>query len=148
MMHRNMWRLVWLANKIEHSIRNKQDCRDHYQFLKGHGKVCPWISWWVCHHQGDLMQSWWWWIDLAKWHTSFPPKKMPRPKRCEGCSSHTCSSIMASQRTLCKIENQSSQASFSKPYGSTWGRSSRWASHSGPKWMDKLREWTWLSNNS
>jgi hypothetical protein len=26
-----------------HSIRNKQDCYDHYRFLKGHGKVCPWI---------------------------------------------------------------------------------------------------------
>jgi hypothetical protein len=24
-------------------------------FRKGRGKVCPWISWWACHHQGGLM---------------------------------------------------------------------------------------------
>ncbi len=85
----------WTLNK------NKQDCCNHNRFRKGHGKVCPWISWWVSHHQGDLMWSWWWWIDLARWHTSFPPRKLPQPKRWESCSSHTCSNIMASQRTLC-----------------------------------------------
>ncbi len=26
-------------------IRNKQDYCDHYRFLKGRGKMCPWISW-------------------------------------------------------------------------------------------------------
>jgi len=138
-MQKNMWRLAWFANKIEHSIRNKQDCYDRYRFLKGRGKVCPWISLWVCHHQRDLMRSWWWLIDLARWHTSFPPRKVPWPKRREGCSSHTCSSIMASPRTSCQIETQSSQASFGKPCGSAWGWSSRWAPHFDPKWMDKLR---------
>ncbi len=147
-MQRNTWRLAWLANKIKHSIRNKQDCCDHYQFLKGRGKMCPWISWWVCHHQRDLMWSWWWCIDLARWHTSFPPRKMPWPKKQEGCSSHMCSNIMASQRTLCWIETQSSWASFGKPRGSRWGRRSRWTPHFDPKRMDKLRKWTWLSNNS
>ncbi len=111
-MWKNTWRLAWFANKTEYSIRSKPDCCDHYPFWKGRGKVCTWISWWVCHHQKGLMRSWWWWIDLAKWHTSFPPRKMPRPKRREGCSSCTCSSIMASQRTLCWIETQSSQASL------------------------------------
>jgi hypothetical protein len=46
-----------------------------------------------------LMWSWWWWIDLARWHTSITPRKVPRPKRHEGYSSPTCSGIMASQRT-------------------------------------------------
>jgi hypothetical protein len=50
---------------------------------------------------------------------------VPRPKRWEGCSSHTCSSIMASQRTLCRTETQSSQAGFGEPCGSVWGRNSR-----------------------
>jgi hypothetical protein len=59
-----------------------------------------------------LMPSWWWWIDLVRWHTSFPPRIMPWLKRQEGCSSHTCSNIMASQRPLCRIEIQSSQASY------------------------------------
>ncbi len=148
MMQRNTWRLVWCANKIEHLIRNKHDYCDHYWFLKGRGKVCPWISQWICHHQRDLMRSWWWLIDLARWHTSFSPRKMPRPKRREGCSSCTCSSIMASLRTLCRIETQSSQASFGEPCGSTWDWSSRRAPHSDPKWMDKLRKWNWSFNNS
>ncbi len=68
-----------------------------YQFLKGHGKVCPWISWLACHHQGVLMPSWWWWIDLTRWHISFPPRIVPWPKKREGCSSHMCLSIMTSQ---------------------------------------------------
>jgi hypothetical protein len=58
-----------------------------------------------------------------------------------------CSSIMASPRTLCRIETQNSQTSFSEPYGSTWGWSSKWTPHSNPKQMDKPKEWTWLSNN-
>jgi hypothetical protein len=29
-MQRNTWILAWLANKIEHSIKNKQDCCNHY----------------------------------------------------------------------------------------------------------------------
>jgi hypothetical protein len=33
---------------------------------------------------------------------------VPRPKRWEGCFSYTCSNIMASSRTLCWIETQSS----------------------------------------
>jgi hypothetical protein len=73
---------------------------------------------------------------------------MPWPKKQEGCSSHMCSNIMASQRTLCWIETQSSWASFGKPRGSRWGRRSRWTPHFDPKRMDKLRKWTWLSNNS
>ncbi len=117
----------------------------HYRFLKGRGKVCPWILWWVCHHQGDLARSWWWWIDLARWHTSIPPRKVSWPKRQKGCYSHKCSSIMASPRTLCRIETQSSQASFGEPCGSAWGWNWRWTPHSNPKLMDKLREWTWLS---
>ncbi len=44
-MRKNTWKLTWLANKIEYSIKNKPDCYDHYPFRKGHGKVCPWISW-------------------------------------------------------------------------------------------------------
>jgi len=148
MMQRNMWRFGWFINKIEHSIRNKRDYCDHYPFLKGHWKVCPWISWWVCHHQGDLMRSWWWWINLIRWHTLFSPRKVPWPKRREGCSSCTCSNIMASQRTLCWIKTQSSRASFGEPCGSAWHWSSRWAPLSNPKQMDKPREWTWLSNNS
>ncbi len=147
-MQRNMWKLAWCANKIEHSIRNKHDCCDHYQFLKGHGKMCPWISWWVCHRQRDLMWSWWWWIYLTRWHTSFPLRKVPRPKRREGCFSSMCSSIMASQKTLCQIETQSSWTSFGEPCGSSWGQSLKWALHSNPKRMDKPKEWTWLSNNS
>ncbi len=69
----------------------------------------------------SLPPSWWWWINLARWHTSFPPRKMPWPKRREACSSRTCSSIMASQRTLCRIETQSSQvlASFVEVHGVT-----------------------------
>jgi hypothetical protein len=50
---------------------------------------------------------------------------VPRPKRREGCFSSMCSSIMASQKTLCQIETQSSKASFGKPCGSTWVWSSR-----------------------
>jgi hypothetical protein len=76
--------------------------------------MCPWISWWVCHHQGDLMQSWWWWIDLTRWHNSFPLRKVPCPKRQQCCFSPMCLSIMASPRTLCRIKTQSSQASFSE----------------------------------
>ncbi len=117
-MQKNTWRLVWLANKTGHSIKSKRDCYDHYPFRKGRGKVSPWISWWVCHHQRGLMRSWWWWIGLARWHISFPPRIVPRPKRREGCSSLTCSSIMASQRTLCRTETPSSQASFGEPCGS------------------------------
>jgi len=135
-MWRNIWRLTWLANKIEHSIRNISDCCNHYRFLKGRGKVCPWISWCVYHHQGDLMRWWWWWIDLARWHISFPPRKVPRPKKWEGCSSCTCSSIMASQRTLCRIETQSSRASFGEPCGSAQGWSLRWARHFDLKNLD------------
>jgi hypothetical protein len=45
------------------------------------------------------MRSWWWWINSTRWHTSFPPRIVPRAKRQVGCSSHTCSSIMASQKT-------------------------------------------------
>jgi hypothetical protein len=37
---------------------------------------------------------------------------------------------------------------FGELCGSAWGRSSRWTSHSNHKWMDKPKEWTWLSNNS
>jgi len=147
MLQRNTWRLVWFANKIKHSIRNKQDYCDHYQFLKGHEKMCPWISWWVCHHQRDLMRSWWWWIDLARWHTSFPLRKVPWPNKWEGCFSHMCLSIMASWRTLCQIEIPSSWVNFGKPYGSTWGQSSRWTPHSNPKQMGNPKKWTWLSNN-
>ncbi len=124
------------------TFNNKQDYYDHYRFLKGRGKSCPWTWWWIYHHQRDLIQSWWWWIDLVRWQTSFPPRKMPWPKRPEGCSSHTCSNIMASQRTLCRIETQSSQASFGEPCGSAWGQSSRWTPHYDPKWMDKLKKWT------
>jgi hypothetical protein len=58
---------------------------------------------------------------------------VPRPNKWEGCSSRTCSSIMASQRTLCRIETQSSRASFGKPCGSAWGWSLRWAPHSDLK---------------
>ncbi len=50
-MRKNTWRLAWLVNKTEYSIRSKWDCFNHYPFSKGHGKVSPWISWWVCHHQ-------------------------------------------------------------------------------------------------
>ncbi len=39
-------------------------------------------------HQEDLMRSWWWWIDLARWHISSPPRKVPWPMRWEGCFSH------------------------------------------------------------
>ncbi len=148
MMQRNMWRLVWFVNKIEHSIKNRHDCCDHYRFLTCHGKMCPWISWWFCHHQGKLMLSWWWWIDLIRWHISFPLRKVPRPKRREGSFPHMCSSIMASQRTSCQIETQSSQVSFAESCGSVWGWSSRWTPHSDLKRMDKLKEWTWLCNNS
>ncbi len=98
-MQRSMWRLAWHANKIRHSTRSKRACYNLCQFLKGCEKVCPWVSWYVYPHQGASMPSWWWWIDLARWHISFPPRIMPRPKRREGCSSPTCSSIMASQRT-------------------------------------------------
>jgi hypothetical protein len=48
---------------------------------------------------------------------------LPRPKKWEWCSSHTCLNIMASPRTLCRIETQSSQASFGEPCESAWGRS-------------------------
>jgi hypothetical protein len=147
-MQRNTWRFTWLANKIEHSIRSKWDCCDHYRSLKGPGKVCPWISWWVCHHQGDLMRSWWWWINLARSHISFPPRKVPRPKKQEGYSSHMCSNIMASQRTLCRIETQKFTSKFWRTLWKCMGRSSRWAPHFDPKWMDKPKGWTWLSNNS
>jgi hypothetical protein len=95
-----------------------------------------------------LMWSWWWWIDLARWHTSFPPRKMPQPKKREGCSSCACLNNITFPRTLCRLKISSSQASFGKPCGSTWGRSSKWAPHSNPKWMDKSKEWTWLFNNS
>ncbi len=132
-MRKKTWRLAWLANKTEYSIKSKPDYWDHYPFRKGRGKVRSWISWWACPHQGVLMPSWWWWIDFARWRTSFPLKKVPRPKRWEGCSSATCSSIMAFQRTLCRIETQSSQESFGEPCGSAWGRSSRWTPHSNPK---------------
>jgi len=74
--------------------------------------MCPWILWWVCHHQGDLMWSWWWWIDLARWHTSCPLKKVPQPKKHDDYSSHMCLSIMVSPRTLCQIKIPSSQISF------------------------------------
>ncbi len=37
-MQKNMWRFAWLVNKIEHLIKNKQDCYKHYRFLKGMGK--------------------------------------------------------------------------------------------------------------
>ncbi len=137
-----------ICQQIEHSMKNKQDCCDLYQFLKGRGKVCPWISWWVCHHQRDLMRSWWWWIDLARWHTSFPPNKVPWPKKRKGCFSRTYLNIMASPRTLCWIEIKSSQTSFGKLCGSAWGQNSTWKPHFNPKQMDKPREWTWLSNNS
>jgi hypothetical protein len=59
-----------------------------------------------------------------------------------------CSRIMASPRRLCWIETQSSQTSFCEPCISAWGQSSKWALHSDPKWIDKPRQWTWLSNNS
>ncbi len=49
--------------------------------------------------------------------------------------------------TLCWIEIPSSQVSFGKPCGSACGQRSRWAPHSNPKQMGKLRRWTWLSNN-
>jgi hypothetical protein len=34
-MRRNMWRLVWCANKTEHLTRSKRVCCNLYQFLKG-----------------------------------------------------------------------------------------------------------------
>ncbi len=99
MMWKSMWRLIWFVNKIKHLTRNKWACYNVYQFRKGRGKVCPWISWWACLHQAVLMPSWWWWINLARWHISFPQRMRPRPKRRKGCSSHTCSNIMVFQRT-------------------------------------------------
>ncbi len=91
------------------------------------------------------MRSWWWWIDLARWHISFPPRRVPWPKRWEGCFSCTCSSIMASLRTLCWIKTESSQASFSKPYGSAWAQSSKWAPLSTPnRWKDWKSELGYL----
>jgi hypothetical protein len=50
-----------------------------------------------------------------------PTKENAMAKKQEGCSLRTCSSIMASQRTLCQIETQSSQVSFGKPCASAWG---------------------------
>jgi hypothetical protein len=40
-----MWRLAWLANKTKHSTKSKRACYNLCQFLKGCGKMCPYISW-------------------------------------------------------------------------------------------------------
>jgi len=139
-MQRNRWRLVWFANKIKHSIINNHDCCNHYRFLKGHGKVCPWISWWVYHHQRDLMWSWWCWINLVRWHTSFSLRKMPWPKKWKGFFSCMCLNIMASWRTLCQIKIPISQVNVGEPCGSAWGRSLRWAPHSNLKHMGNSKK--------
>jgi hypothetical protein len=54
-----------------------------------------------------------------------PTKESATAQKRKGCSSRTCSSIMASPRTLCRIETQSSPASFGEPCRSAWDWSSR-----------------------
>jgi hypothetical protein len=44
-MKDNAKEYVKFANKIRHLTRSKHDCCNLCLFLKGHGKVCPWISW-------------------------------------------------------------------------------------------------------
>jgi hypothetical protein len=147
-MQRNTWKLTWLTNKIEHSIKKQVGLLRPLPIPEGSWESVS-MDFMVSLPPSRGFDAIMVMVDQSSKMTHFiPPRKVPWPKRWECCFLRMCLSIMASPRRLCQIETQSSQPSFGEPCGSAWGRSSRWAPHSDPKWMDKPREWTWLSNNS